>query len=293
MTKKILVPVDFSEASGAALATVAQMARATDAKVELLHVVPDRVHETDPLDGHAAHDLGDLRSRTMDSAIHLLTSLTEKLEGLGVAAASHLGSGEPVATIAGRARELKADLIVATTHGRTGFDHFLMGSVCERLLRQTPCPVLVVRGATPDAAMTLKGIVVAVDCSPYSRRALDLALTMALSFGAKLEIVHVWEPPDFARNVQPDDALHQRLREEAKLRLDEFLQSAKLPVAFQSEPTLLAGTAAVALIRHLEAQGTDLVVLGTHGRAGIEHLLMGSVAETVTRYAPCSTLVVP
>ena len=95
------------------------------------------------------------------------------------------------------ARELPADLIVMGTHGRTGFDRLMLGSVTERILRKAPCPVLTVPRRAPDAVpvgpVLFKRILCAIDYSPSAMKALTYATSLAEQAGAHLTAVHVLE----------------------------------------------------------------------------------------------------
>jgi nucleotide-binding universal stress UspA family protein len=142
--KKILTPVDFSDYSMSSMRQGFELAKETGAELHLLHVVaPHHV----PVPGE--------RAREVARETSLLEQAEEELERLKK---DHLGNsskvsfiariGHPVTTIAEYARDQKIDLIVMATHGRTGFEHLLIGSVTEKLVRSSPCSVLVVRAKT-------------------------------------------------------------------------------------------------------------------------------------------------
>ena len=144
---KILCPVDFSEASHEALVAAADLARTHESLLTLVHV-----YELSPF---AFPEIA-LRPEIVDDLIKTsVTSLNrwaKEAEGLGARRVETTSlEGIPWNAIVKLAREGQADLVVMSTHGRTGLRHALVGSVAERVVRHAPCPVLVVR---PSTAMT-------------------------------------------------------------------------------------------------------------------------------------------
>jgi nucleotide-binding universal stress UspA family protein len=144
--RRILVPVDFSEAAGRVLDYALDIARDRGAEVTLLHVVGVPAAPFDPAYGvladprlpadlaaGAAKGLADLVERAAPSA------------GRGVVVKTKVLSGAPAREIAREAREGNFDLVVVGTHGRTGLRHVFLGSVAENVVRLAPCPVLTVR----------------------------------------------------------------------------------------------------------------------------------------------------
>ena len=143
----------------------------------------------------------------------------------------------------------------------------------------------------------VKRILCPVDFSETSDLALLYAISLARAFGAELEVLHVVAPPvtslpgehflgDF---VQVDmEALATACRE----RVDRLLAETPSAEKLQVTPTVVCGIPYLEIIRIAGEKATDLLVMGTHGRSGIEHLLIGSVAERVVRKAPCPVLTV-
>ncbi len=158
--------------------------------------------------------------------------------------------------------------------------------------------------AGPDAryvALAMKKILVPADYSDASRSALEYALLFAESFDARVEVLHVWEMPAF---VRPDLVLweegteeHRKpLHEVAELRatreMDEFLRPFAAPARKRITEHVRSGDPVETIVDVATRGGADLVVMGTHGRSGLSHLVMGSVAEKVVRQAPCPVLTV-
>jgi nucleotide-binding universal stress UspA family protein len=142
--RKILAPTDFSEHSRKALAYAKAFARKFGAEIVLLHVV-------EPLPYTADYGYGVVTLQQPDEIV--MTGAKGRLKAWGRAkggaeafAEPILRSGTPHHEIVVCARETDADLIIIGTHGHSGLDHLLLGSVAERVVRNAPCPVLVVRG---------------------------------------------------------------------------------------------------------------------------------------------------
>jgi nucleotide-binding universal stress UspA family protein len=143
--RQILYPSDFSSASHRAFATAMTMAKATGAKVTILHVVVPSV----PLVPDQYLDASvwariDAQARRWGSA--QLARSAVRARKIGVRVTTLLLEGDPPRHIVGAARRMRADFVVIGTHGRTGISKFLLGSVAERMIATAPCPVVTVRG---------------------------------------------------------------------------------------------------------------------------------------------------
>ena len=148
IVQHVLVPIDFSTTADRALAYAVALAQQLQARLTLLHVLdltPVTMDEMTP--GMTATYLDDLET----DAQHLLQASRERVQRVGLQAESLLVQGTPTQTIVDTASEQGVDLIIMGTHGRTGLAHVFLGSVAEHVVRQGPCPVLVVRRA-PDTS---------------------------------------------------------------------------------------------------------------------------------------------
>lgn len=143
--KRVLVPVDFSRDSLAALDYAVEFTKPLEAEIVLLHVI-EPVYYATPADLYATSpNLALLLEEQRRAAQTQLQKLVQKIASASRKARALLKSGPPAQVIAETAQKPKADLIIMATHGRTGLAHVLLGSVTERVLRIAPCPVLVVR----------------------------------------------------------------------------------------------------------------------------------------------------
>ncbi len=276
---RIVVGVDFSLESLQAVDHALEVARRTSAAVTLVHVgaVPDR-----PPDDQWAEVL---RGR-VGQARDRLDELHQRLHGMGVDVEHVVVNGWPDTALTDTAHELDARFVVVGTHGRTGLRRVALGSVAEKTARLAGCSVLITRGdAIPGG---YRRIVVGTDYSPSDTRALAAALELAAPV-ATIEVVHVWHPPyvEFDLDGRMIAVLRDAAVQQAEQHRKEILATPHPPgvtIRFELEDgvpfAVLDGR-----------DGTDLVVVSSHGRRGLRRLLLGSVAESTIRHARCSVLV--
>lgn len=280
MLRYILAATDFSPAAERAVERAAQLSAQHQAALHLLHVVP-------PLDLYPALTLGpdglDGHDETLRQAEQFQLEATAKVLaarlGIQVHAASRIGRVHD--EIAQHAEEIGADLVVVGARGENTLLDLLMGATASRLLRVLNRPVLVVR--QPGAAPYGK-VLAAVDLSPGSADVVRHA--RALAGTAKVEVLHVLgseveQRLRRAKLVQADiTGWLARQRDEAVHQLDALL--AGLEPGPGIGRTVLQGLASAEICRHAGESGTDLVVLGRHGRGGALHdWMLGSVSKDV------------
>ncbi|MBM4361055.1 MAG: universal stress protein [Deltaproteobacteria bacterium] len=144
----------------------------------------------------------------------------------------------------------------------------------------------------------LKRILVPVDFSPCSRAALDRAADLAGHFGASIHVLHCWEVPAYLRpdltvwSGEVSATLAEHAEREARRAMEQFLEESGVAARSVVTSELLSGAPYTVISAALEARGYDLVVLGTHGRSGLAHLVLGSVAERVVRHSRVPVLTV-
>jgi nucleotide-binding universal stress UspA family protein len=145
--------------------------------------------------------------------------------------------------------------------------------------------------------MAFKRILVPIDYSEPSRRALQLAL--ALDADAQIDVVHAWDRPSFVSDemfVHKDGERHslsELIRENAEREMVEFLATVTVPPARQFSHRLLTGEPVSIILAEAAKPGYDVLVVGTHGRTGVTRLLLGSVTEKLIRLSPIPVLIVP
>jgi universal stress protein A len=147
--QRILAPTDFSELSKQGLTSALELAEAFGAKLLLLHVVEPPPY---PVEGIVPSHLGATLLNDLErQASSDLAQMLYEAQGSQVEVARRVVVGIPYRKIVEVAEEEKSDLIVMTTHGRTGLGHLVMGSVAEKIVRTAPCPVLTIRPTSVSA----------------------------------------------------------------------------------------------------------------------------------------------
>jgi nucleotide-binding universal stress UspA family protein len=297
--KSVLCPVDFSEFSRHALARAVAIAKGHGASVLALHVVPIVPPAfISHLEANEPAPLGLARGERE----RLLGELNLFVAGEGEA-------GVPIATdvvdtpsvhgeILAQAARVHADLIVMGTHGRSGFERLLLGSVTEKVLRTARQPVLTVGAPSGDTAAartwSFERILCAIDFSECSIAALGYAVSLAEHSDADLTVVNVieWTPVGYDPLVGPPiDLAGYRMSAEssARERLHKvvLMSASGLPGV---EEIVTSGKPHHQILRIATEQGSDLIVLGIHGRNPVDRMLFGSTAEPVVRRATCPVL---
>lgn len=292
---RILCPVDFSEASARALRAAGMLARWYDAEV----VVPYVATLPLPPTPFTPVPVAILSDEARAEVLAQLEALVAAAATDGVAMTPVVLEGSVVDAVLAQADEWPADLIVMGTHGRSGFDHLLMGSITERVLRKTARPVLTVRegpGPLPaSSAAPFRSILCPIDFSPASLAALQYALSLSQESGGQLTLLHV---PDWAAEVSGVEVLgpraaeyQKRLGDEARLRLQ-----AAVPDSARSwcnvDERVTFGRPWEEILDQARRTRADLIVIGAHGREGVLRHLLGSTTDHVVRAADCPVLTV-
>ena len=280
--RKILVPTDRSACAERAYAPAADLAARTGAAVWVVHIA----EAGQPL----PVDVSPITWDDIAQDLRLPPQLAPPGGPVDVETVEATGASTAGA-ILDCARTNRADLIVMGTHGRRGVARMVLGSVAEEVVRRADCPVLTVScsGAASDGP-----VLAPVDFSDGSRHALRHAKALAAERGVSLHVVHVVEwptspPPylaDFGLPALPD------LLARAQTDLDAFVAATPGEDVVTSVRVRIGGLAAYTLTEYAHEVGAGMVVISTHGRAGLDRLLMGSVAERVVRTAPCPVLTV-
>ena len=210
--------------------------------------------------------------------------------------------GRAYEEICAAARRLTADLIVIATHGYIGYKRAFLGSTAERVVQHSPCPVLVVRqhlnhgnGSIDPRTRTgfrLKKILLPTDFSECSRAGFDHGLRLARDFKAQLRLVHVINLHAYLFGDQHAALDTASLMHEASRAAQKRMRFMAATSNVQYSVRVIYGSPAVEICNAANEEA-DLIVISTHGRTGLGHILIGSVAEHVVRYARCPVLVIP
>lgn len=299
--RRILVPTDFSDRAERALPHALWMAEEFGAELHMLHAVV--LHGDDPGgDGMEARDddfpdLDDAYDQLRAWAAGRMERTAADLDGSDVRVVRAQERGVAAGpTIVEYANDHDVDVIVMATHGRRGVRRMLLGSVAEEVLRTAGCPVVTVRpDGEPDVGGPPERILVPVDFSEHSDLALASAGALARRLGAELDVLHVIAELGVPDPYFADAAELRALTKAARERVPEALAERVDEVLGEDVDAgthMRVGTPAVTIAGFAEEEGSDMVVLGSHGRTGVERVFLGSVAEGVVRRAPCPVVTV-
>lgn len=299
----ILVPTDFSAASARALPYARALAAQSGAKIHLVHA-----QEVDRL----LTALGTAPLLLADR-VELRADYKRRLEELGrqhgiapQRSECHLLDGNPFDAICDLETKLRAELIVVASHGYGAMRRALLGSTAERIVRHSPCPVLVIHerehefiGEPRDVeapSISITHIVAPTDFSDCSLVGVRHAVALARRYQARITIVHAVNlnyvaPTDFA--IAYDfNALTEAAHKAAEETMATFLASIRTEeISLQAH--VRPGTPIDVVCNFATESRADLVVTATHGHTGLSHALIGSTAEKLVRYAACPVLVIP
>jgi nucleotide-binding universal stress UspA family protein len=296
--RNVLITTDFSPASLRAVEAALPLMKSFNAEFHFIHVVPPDYRLSGFADMPTIVPDAKLRPRIQRRLQETATKFSVPLRPKNV----HVLKGRPFEQICQLAGDLKVDLIVTATHGYTGLKHLTLGSTAERIVRFSPCPVVVVRPPRRKATekklprMELRKILVPVDFSDCAEHGLNYARSLAYRFGAELVLVNSVAPAyyvsndEYARYDLPQ--LAQQAEAAARRQLQNLVERTE-GNGVHVRTRLEIGHPGQQICDRAEDLGIDLVVMSSHGRTGFKHVFLGSTAEYVVRHAPCSVLVVP
>lgn len=287
---RILCATDLSPAADEAIRQADARARRYDAELAFVHVLAPTFPGVAMFPYLVQQEMVD-RERL---AAHVIAAIGERVRTLTDRPADELTiyveEGPAAGAIVQRAETIGADELSVASVGATGLSRLLLGDVAERVVRYAHCSVLVARQSP-----STDNILVATDFSERSALAVSAAAEEARRRKAKLTVLHspelltpglgLGEPAMIPTTPAPR---LEDVRPLARRRLQETLEAAGVPgeVIVANEPP------GIAILRAAELLPANLIMVGTSGRTGLRRMLLGSVAESVVRHAPCSVLVV-
>ena len=295
----ILYPTDLSEASAHAAEWAAAVAAYYKSAITVLHVVsPILIAVPGLRTSIAGESLEDTEMERLrrDVAARFNGVLVDKRQFDVL-----IDGGQPANRILERAANLPADLVVMGTHGTSGFEHLVLGSVTEKVLRKACCPVLTVPPrAQATSRLPFRRVLCAIDFSDSSLAALQFALSLVQESDAALTLVHVlewpWEePPPPALEELPIEqvfalAEFRRYCEQSAQKRLESLVPDSLRVSQTPLSRVDNGKAYVQILQMAAEESTDLIVVGVHGRNPLDVVLFGSTTNQIVRRATCPVL---
>ena len=303
--RRVLVPLDGSELAERAIAPALRIVKATAerdtsdgpsrARLVLLRAVsPVSLVAADPM----LYD--EMARMSLDEAQTYLNIVASNLADAGHLLETKAISGPAADAIVHYAEETSVDLIVMSSHGRTGSKRWVYGSVAEKVMHHAPCATAIIRAHVSVNMFENRKMVVPLDGSELAERALAPALSLAEKVESDVLLLRVYstvapDPESLSPSGESLGASIRSASEAERAEAEAYLQRiySSIPnhhVFFDVRPTTT--DAADAIVSYAEENHADVIVMSSHGRTGIGRWLHGSVAEKVLRGADCATLIV-
>lgn len=277
--KKILVPTDFSKPASIAFDVAVSIAQKAGAEVILLHVIEQP--------GSSAVTItGEVKASSFEDSLFTLklieksrAQITKMVNSTSkVKVSAELKIGNAFRGMRDIITDMKVDLVVMGTSGRSAFDEIVIGSNTEKVVRHSKCPVLTVH--KKPASTNFKNIVFATSMHKDEEVFSRIVRNAQEMYGSKLHLLRVNTPGNFQR-----DAVTMKQMElyAKKLNLKNFTLNIYNDITEEE-----------GIIRFADSINADMVALATHGRTGFAHLMAGSIAEDVVNHSrrPVLTFVV-
>lgn len=281
---KILVPLDFSDLGSKALHSAEKMASLFDGSVTPFHsYLPLNEVDGGPyMFGMGSTSIEDYDD--IEDALHdRLSELAREEIDATLVTEPKISIGNPAQAIVEEAKDF--DMIVMTTHGRTGFSRFFLGSVSEKVLRTSHVPVLIVN--EQRELNELNRIMLTTDFSDHSKQAFPFGKEIAKKADATLELVNIltFDPQ---HDDKPDESKIQLREQRMKVIAKEMLHD--IDDLVETKVIVSSDTPHEAILNYNLNNPHDLIVMSTVGRTGIDYLMMGSTTANVVRHVKSPVL---
>ncbi len=296
MYTKILVPLDGSPIAEQVLPYARSVVNALDVPVELLHAVEPEIIATFADPNHGRY-VDMVESTLKEEGLKYLNEIGRSFRA-GTKVICSTEFGKPADVIVSKAVGAPGTLIAMATHGRSGFQRWLLGSVAEKVLQMAANPLLLVRaGPEKKIARGFKTIIVPLDGSPLAEQAIPHACEMARRMDLEIVLLRVYAIPIMGFTAEdyytPNlEELLKQAEEEARHYIEA--KSAELMRAGLKRVSarFIEGESADQIIDFAKKTPDSLIAMSTHGRSGIGRLVLGSVTNRVVRHAEEPVLVV-
>jgi nucleotide-binding universal stress UspA family protein len=280
MFEKILALYDLSDPSKAALEWSIRFGERFHSELKVIHLL-------------IREEGAEMSRRIRDEIDKTVRTLTARGgEGRLNKLEINVSAGKTVPSLLGIIEKESPDLVVLGTHGRTGLDYVLLGSVAEKIARHSPSPVLTVRRSSVWPPKTLLVPVDFADGGEASEEALLLATQFCQSIPVRVELVHILSMPDLVTGFPESMAGRAPIDQEKmeKFAMGKLGEIIAMHPSLKMFPRVSIGPIADEICRIAKEARADVILIPTHGRSALGRLLLGSVAEHVIRYAPCHVL---
>ena len=295
MFKKILVPLDGSALAEKALPVAIHLARQMQSELTLLSVAQQEPIAVAESMGYGLWVPNETLPEIRKGLEDYLSRTIEKYKTANVPMSQQLEVGDEAGEIVDTAVSQQFDLIIMSTHGRSGISRWLMGSVTEKVLHQAPCPLLILRDDTLP-----EHILITLDGSELAETALIPGLALAVGLGADVTLLQVLEgslpamnADSWMENEQADVGDTQEKEQKQRDNATTYLQMIADRFSHHDLKTAVPyGKPAEAILSYAESIPNSLIAIATHGRSGLARWVFGSVAEKVVRGTTGPVLVI-
>jgi nucleotide-binding universal stress UspA family protein len=293
MFHKILIPLDGSPLAEHVITQVQRLAPPATTALVLVSVIEPWRYSFGAIDFTTPNLVTFIRTSTQE----YMDGQRTRLQAAGYQVDGQIVDGDPAQEILDAARRTGADLIALSTHGRSGFVRWALGSVAERVIQGATLPIFLVRERTMVPVHPLRRLLVPLDGSTLAEWALPPAQALAQESGASLLLLQVVQDLDegsrriLFESEAAAEATIGLWRAEAEAYLEgagQALRSRGVPI----EVRALVGDPNKAICDTVAKENIDLMVMSTHGRSGLNRWVYGSVANKVLRGASCPLLLV-
>jgi nucleotide-binding universal stress UspA family protein len=288
----VFCAVDFSETASLALTHASQLAHRHHAELVLAHVVEPLPVVSYPI--LMVPPDAEIELREFASA--RLEELADTVRKSGLTVSTTLEHGPPGPQLVEMAERANADIAVIGTRGLTGFEHFVLGSTAEYVVRRSQCPVLTVHPEDDSPKETVKLVIVPTDLGPNADNAVD-AFTRTFDADERPRVLLVFADPTppylepFKHETlekwgQPD-VRKEDIEEKMAPMVGRF-ESA----GFEVETEILDGSPVRGVTELARERDADMIAMITHGRSALANVLVGRTAQRIVQHAPCPVLTV-
>ena len=298
MYKNILVPTDCSGFDREAIRVALRIAARGDAKVNLVRVLTTGAFFGMAASPDAAALSGEAMRQEHDSALAELYALAAECRNAGEYKVTvSIEQGPVPDALESYAKRNEIDLIVISSHGRSGISRLSLGSVTDSLIRHTTIPVLVVKPPSsylnPQVHEAFRRIVVPLDGSALAEQVLNPVMTLAALDDAEIKLLYVLKPELVDGNYSADRILPWWEKDVAASQAYLFGTAEVLRrKGFAVTTDVVIGeSVSEQITNYAGREKSDLIAIATHGRGGLSRMLRGSVADAVTRTARACILV--
>ena len=293
--RNILVPVDFSKPSKEAAVYALSLAKHLKAKLRLVHAIDLNSYALygDP----TSTPYVETTTSDLDIAKKSMDALVRELGDQSISTGHNVVTTESMTDfIESECKQFDIDLIVMSTHGRTGFTDFVIGSVAKLVVRKAPCPVLTLtpQAIERQASVSIRKVLHPTDFSDASMLAAKYASGICEDFNAALHIGHFVDYTHLAflhsHRMWDNQSLTEEIQKTVKDRLDSYAKKLESSKSMESNTVIYEGHTGDGICKTAKEEDTDLIVMATNGRGGIKRLVLGSVAERVLATSPCPVI---